>query len=140
MNRRRFVACALVIWCAGLAFGAEGDPLTPAEARKKVGQKITVRMAVRAAKDRLEKRGEIYLDSEPDFRDKKNFAVVITRAGAASLKAAGIDSPAEHFKGKTVLATGTVKEVDKVPRIEIDDARQVRIASEDAKRCPTPLP
>ena len=140
MNRCRFVAGLIVAACAGLACAADDKPLTPAEARKKVGQKITVRMAVRASKDRLEKRGEIYLDSEADFRDEKNFAVVITRAGAASLKRAGIASPAEHFKGKTVLATGTVKVVDKVPRIEIDDARQVRITSEDTKRCPTPLP
>ena len=32
-------------------------------------------------KDRLEKRGEIYLDAEEDFKDEKNFAVVITKAG-----------------------------------------------------------
>jgi hypothetical protein len=127
MNRCRLVAGLVVASCAGLACAADDKPLTPAEARKKVGQKVTVRMAVRAAKDRLEKRGEIYLDSEEDFRDEKNFAVVVTRAGAASLKAAGVDSPAEHFKGKTVLATGTVKEVDKVPRIEIDDARQIKL-------------
>jgi hypothetical protein len=38
-------------------------------------------MEVTAAKDRLEKRGEIYLDAEDDFRDEKNFAVVITRQG-----------------------------------------------------------
>ena len=140
MRSCRMLAIPVVILGASLVFAAEDKPLTPVEARKAVGKKITVEMTVQAAKDRLEKRGEIYLDSEEDFRDEKNFAVVITRAGAASLKGTGIDSPAEHFKGKTVLATGTVKEVDKVPRIEIDDARQVRITTEDAKRCPTPLP
>jgi WD40 repeat protein len=101
-------------------------PLTPAEARKKVGEKIIVEMTVRAAKDRLETRGEIYLDSETDFRDEKNFAVVITRAGAASLKEAGIGAPAEHFRDKTIRATGTVKEMDRVPRIEIDDVKQIQ--------------
>ena len=70
--------------CAALAAGV-ARPLGPAEARTKVGQAVTVEMTVRATKDRLEKRGEIYLDSEPDFRSAKNFAVVITRAGAASL-------------------------------------------------------
>ena len=97
------------------------------QARKKVGEKVTVEMTVQAAKDRLENRGEIYLDAEEDFRDEKNFAVVITKAGAASLKEAGIDDPAAHFKGKKLRATGTVKEVDKVPRIEIDDAKQVKL-------------
>jgi hypothetical protein len=127
MSHCRFVAGILVALCAGLVSGADDKPLTPAEARKKVGEKITVEMTVRAAKDRLEKRGEIYLDSETDFRDEKNFAVVITKAGAASLKEAGIGNPAEHFKDKKIRATGTVKEVDKVPRIEVDDARQVKI-------------
>ena len=107
---------------------AGGDkPLTPVAARKKVGEKVTVEMTVRAAKDRLGKRGEIYLDAEEDFKDEKNFAVVITKAGAASLKEAGIDDPAGHFKDKTIRATGTVKEVDKAPRAEIDDAKQIRV-------------
>jgi len=108
--------------------GSADKPLAPTEARKRVGESVTVEMTVRAAKDRLEKRGEIYLDSEEDFTDEKNFAVVITRAGAASLQAAGIGNPAEHFKDKKIRATGTVKEVDKVPRIETEEAKQIRIA------------
>ncbi len=103
----------------------ETKPLGPVEARKQVGKEITVKMEVKAAKDRLEKRGEIYLDSEEDFKDEKNFAVVITKKGAASLKDSGIADPADHFKGKTITAKGTVKEVDGVPRIEIDDAKQI---------------
>lgn len=59
-------------------------------------------MTVRTTKDRLEKRGEIYLDAELDFKDEKNFAVVITKAGAAKLKEAGIDDPAAHFKDKKI--------------------------------------
>ena len=124
--------CLLTVLVSGLvvavAAAGKAKPLSPVEARKKVGEKITVEMTVQAAKDRLEKRGEIYLDSETNFRDEKNFAVVITKKGAASLKEAGIDSPAEHFKDKKIRATGTVKEVDKVPRIEIDNAKQIRRA------------
>src|SRR5262245_53726563 len=113
------------------ALGANEDkPLAPVEARKKVGKEITVRMEVKSAKDRLEKRGEIYLDSEEDFKDEKNFAVVITKKGAASLKESGIANPADHFKGKTITAKGTVKEVDGVPRIEIDDAKQIRVVTQ----------
>jgi DNA/RNA endonuclease YhcR with UshA esterase domain len=105
----------------------EQKPLGPVEARKQVGKEITVEMEVKVTKDRLEKRGEIYLDAEENFKDEKNFAVVITKAGAAKLKEAGIDDPADHFKGKTIRATGTVKEVDGVPRIEIDVAKQIRV-------------
>jgi DNA/RNA endonuclease YhcR with UshA esterase domain len=108
----------------------ESKPLGPVEARKQIGKEITVRMTVKAAKDRLEKRGEIYLDAEEDFRDEKNFAVVITKAGAESLKAAGISDPADHFKGKAIRATGIVKEVDGVPRIEITDAKQIAVVKD----------
>src|SRR5262249_37764931 len=114
MNHFSIVTGVVLALCAGLVCGAEDKPLTPVEARKKVGAKITVEMTVRAAKDRLDKRGEIYLDSETDFRDPKNFAVVITQAGAASLRKAGIDDPADHYEGKKIRATGTVKEVDQV--------------------------
>ncbi len=130
MQGCRFLAVGIFAVSACLAFAAEDKLLSPVEARKKIGEKITIEMTVQAAKDRLEKRGEIYLDSETNFRDDKNFAVVITKAGAASLQKAGIDKPAEHFKGKKIRATGSVKEVDKVPRIEVDDAKQIRIADQ----------
>ena len=122
----------LMVLAGGTGFAAPGEEkaLTPIEARKKVGEKITVEMTVQTAKDRLENRGEIYLDAEMDFRDEKNFAVVITKAGAASLKQAGIDSPADHFKDKKIRATGTVKEADQVPRIEIDDAVQIKLVKD----------
>lgn len=112
-----------------LTFAADNskEPLTPVEARKKVGEKITVQMTVRSAKDRLEKRGEVYLDAELDFRDEKNFAVVITRTGASRLKEAGINDLAQHFQEKTIRATGEVKLVQDVPRIEIEAADQIRI-------------
>jgi hypothetical protein len=130
MLLRRLLAAGVLAAVACMAVAAEDKPLTPVEARKKVGAKITVEMTVRAAKDRLEKRGEIYLDSEPNFKDEKNFAVVITRAGAASLKAAGIEHPADHFKDKKIRASGTVKEVDKIPRIEIDEVKHIRLVKD----------
>src|SRR5689334_3958839 len=116
-----------VLLLATCVFAAEDKPLTPPEARKKVGETVTVQMQVRSAKDRLEKRGEIYLDAELDFKDEKNFAVVITRTGAAKLKEAGIADPAKHFEDKIIRATGEVKLVQDVPRIEIDAADKIQI-------------
>jgi DNA/RNA endonuclease YhcR with UshA esterase domain len=106
----------------------QGDakPLTPEEAIQRVNQKVTVAMEVRASKNALEKRGEIYLDAQEDFRDPKNLAVVITRDGAARFKEAGIADPAAHFKGKTIRVTGTVTLQDDRPRIEVDDPKQIR--------------
>jgi hypothetical protein len=105
----------------------DSKSLTPEQARQQVGKTVTVEMRVRAAKDRLEKRGEIYLDSQEDFRDPRNFAVVVTRKGAAGFKDKGIADPAGHFRGKVICATGKVKEVQEVPRIEVDDPAQVRL-------------
>src|SRR5580698_9541408 len=126
----RFALPPLVLLCAMASLAGEPKPLPPVEARKKVGETITVEMKVQTANDRLEKRGEIYLDAELDFKDEKNFAVVITKAGAAKLKEAGIDDPAAHFKEKRIRATGVVKEVDNVPRIEIEEAKQIVIVKD----------
>jgi hypothetical protein len=112
---------------AAAAVDAEPAPLAPAEARKKVGEQVTVQYTVESAKDRLEKRGEIYLDADLDFRSDANFAVVVTRAGAASLQGQGIRDITEHFSKRLIRATGIVKLVDEVPRIEIDDADQIKI-------------
>jgi hypothetical protein len=122
----RGVVLVAVVAVPALA-AEEEKPLAPVEARKQVGKEITVEMEVKAAKNALEKRGEIYLDSEENFRDEKNFAVVITKKGAESLNAAGIDNPADHYRGKTIRAKGKVTEVDGIPRIEIDDAKQISI-------------
>ena len=112
----------------------EFKPLTPAEAIKKVNEKITVFMVVKASKNRLEKRGEIYLDSEQDFRDEKNLAIVITKAGAPRFKEAGVNDPATHFKGKTIQVQGTVIMKENRPRIEVDDPKQIKIVEKEKKR------
>jgi hypothetical protein len=118
----------LVVVAGTYADEKAAPPLTSEEAGKHVGEKVTVEMVVRASKDRLEKRKEIYLDSTTDHHDPKNLAVVITVAGAASLKAAGVAKPAEHYKDKTIRATGTVSLKENEPRIEINDANQIRLA------------
>ncbi len=136
MNRSCVAVIILVVAAAKIAIGADEKPIGPVEARKQVGQEVTIRMEVKAAKDRLEKRGEIYLDAEADFKDEKNFAVVITKQGTESLKKVGVTNPADHFKGKTIRARGTVKVVDGVPRIEVDDSKQIQIAEGNGQEKP----
>jgi len=114
-------------------FACQSNPLPPIEARKQVGKEITVEMEVQSAKDRLEKRGEIYLDAEQDFKHEKTFAVVITKAGVESLKKSGIDDPVAHFKMELIRAKGVVKLVQDVPRIEIDDAQQIRRVTKEER-------
>lgn len=126
---RRFLILAVTV-SGFLSLGADdkGDKLlTPADARKKVGETVTVEMTVKASKNRLEKRGEIYLDSEEDFRDEKNLAVVIQKAGAEKFRQAGVDDPAASFKGRILRVTGVVTLVEDRPRIVVDDPKQVQV-------------
>src|SRR4051794_13544952 len=116
-----------VVVPAGAGRGGSDKPLSPAEGIKKGNEKVTVRMKVQATKDRLEKRGEIYLDSEEDFQDAKNLGIVITKNGAKALKKAGIDDPANHFMNKTIHVTGTVLLKEERPRIEVEDAKQIKV-------------
>jgi len=91
-------------------------------------------MLVKAAKNRLEKRGEIYLDSEENFKDEKNLGIVITKTGAAKFKEAGVDDPAIHFQDKTIQVKGTVILKEERPRIEINDPKQIQIVEAGKKK------
>src|SRR5215471_920726 len=116
------------------ALAQETKPLTPVEAIKKVNEEVTVQMLVKATKNRLEKRGEIYLDSEENFQDEKNLGIVVTKTGAMKFKAKGVDDPAVHFKDKTIRVKGTVIIKEKRPRIEVDDPKQIQIMRKDNKK------
>jgi DNA/RNA endonuclease YhcR with UshA esterase domain len=120
--------CVLLGACMTLTPAAvAGKPLTKEEARKKVNEEVTVELRIKTTKNRLEKRGEIYLDAEEDFRDESNLAIVINRAGAALFAQAGIADPAVHFKDKTVRVRGKVTVVDEVPRIVVEDPKQISV-------------
>lgn len=121
------LAALCVATISTVTFAAE--PLPPSEARKKVGEEIIVEMEVKAARNALAKRGLIFLDSEEDFRDPKNFAVVLTKNAAEKLAKDGVSDPVAHFKGKNIRATGKVAldQESKIPRITIDDPKHIEI-------------
>lgn len=126
---RSLFGCVVFV-CLGVSSieaATEDKALTPAAAIEMVDKQVTVQMVVRSSKNALAKRHEIYLDSEEDFRDEKNLAVVITEEGANKFKDAGIDDPAEHFRGKTIRVSGVVTRKDDRPRIEIDDPKAIHL-------------
>jgi hypothetical protein len=125
--RRWIIACAVIVVATATVMATEDKPLSPVDAIKKVNEKVTVEMVVKASKNRVEKRGEIYLDSEEDFHDPKNLGIVITKAGAAKFAEAGVKEPASHFKAKTIRVSGTVIIKEKRPRIEVEDPKQIEI-------------
>jgi hypothetical protein len=118
--------CVGGLWVFQAGAG-DPKPLSPVEAIKKVNQDVTVQMLVKATKNALEHRGEIFLDSEENFRDEKNLGVVVTKVGAAKFKEAGVGDPAVHFKDKIIRVKGKVIIKEDRPRIEVDDPKQVQI-------------
>jgi DNA/RNA endonuclease YhcR with UshA esterase domain len=117
----------IILFVAGIVVaGAWADepptkPLTPAEAAKKVNEKVTVEMEVKSTGG----NSNCYLNSEADFKDSKNFAVFIPQAAKAKFKAAKIDDPREYFKGKVIRVTGTVTLNEDKPRIKVDSPDQI---------------
>ena len=105
---------------------ADAGPIPAAQAREHVGERRTVETTIRASKDAARRR-EYYLDSEPDFGDEKNFAVVISHDHADKFKAAGIEDPAGHFKGKTIRVTGTIIREDQQVRIRVEAPEQIKV-------------
>ena len=99
-------------------------PLSAPEARTRINEQITVEMFVKAAKN-CQRCSLVFLDSEEDHQDPKNFAVAVTDTGKARFREAKIDDPAGHFKGKTIRVSGVVTVKDKQPQIEVDDPGQI---------------
>lgn len=101
-----------------------------AEARDHVDETLTVEMTVQASKNAAPRR-EIYLDSEEDFRDEKNLAVVISYDHVDAFKRAGITDPAEHYRGKSIRVTGKlIREADQI-RIRVDEPEQIKLTEKE---------
>jgi hypothetical protein len=102
--------------------------LSPAQAIEQIGKpQVEVQMTVKAAKDRLAKRGIIYLDSEEDFADPKNLGIAISAEAAARFKKNGIADPAKHFKGKTIRVRGCVMRFEERPYLPVYGPKQITI-------------
>ena len=102
-------------------------PLSPQEAANRVNEQVTVQMLVQAAKN-CQRCSLMFLDSEEDHHDARNFAVALTEIGKAKFREARIADPAGHFEGKTIRVTGVVTVKDNQPQIEVDDPGQIEVA------------
>jgi alkaline phosphatase D len=110
----------------GAAFRPAGANLA-AEAAKHVGKELTIEMEVRAT-GMTKDKALVFLNSEKDFKDPRNFTVVLDlKALAAGLKEARIDDPAKHFGGKQVKVTGIVNQRQDRPQIVVKDLKQVQL-------------
>jgi hypothetical protein len=128
-----------LIFSVAMVLNAGEETVVPsAEAHQHGGKKITVEMKVATSKNRLDKRGEIYLDSTKDFESKENLGVIITKKGAASLKKAGIEDPATHYREKTIRVTGKVEVKGTRARLMVNEADQIKLVETSGGSKSTP--
>ena len=106
---------------AGPAVKLPDGVLSPSDAAKKTGETVTVQFVVRSVGG----KANLYLNSDPDFRAKDNFAVVIpVKSQTGKWEKAGTDS----FLGKTVRATGKVNTNKQgAVQLEITDEKNLEI-------------
>jgi len=121
--RRLPAALFVAVLSAGFVLAQDAAPLTPADAAKKVNQKVTVEFQVKSTGG----KSAVYLNSEEDFKSDKNFTVFLPAKAVDKFKAAKVDDPAAHFKGKTVRVTGTVTLFKEKPQIKVEGPDQITV-------------
>lgn len=100
--------------------------LSPVEALQRVNEPVLVQMSIRRTKS-CTCSSQFFLDCEENKRDPRNLCLVVSAAGAARFREAGIDDPAAHFQGKTVRVRGTVVMKEGWPYIEVDNPAQIEV-------------
>lgn len=112
---------AVITW----ADDKELKPITTDEAAKRVNEKCLVEMEVKSVGK--SKKGMIFLNSEANYRDGKNFGVVIDANVVPKFKEAKIEDPVSHYKGKRIRVTGTVILFMNHPQIAVTEPAQIQI-------------
>lgn len=97
------------------------------------GGDVSVEFVVAGAKERIAKRGLVYLDSHEDFKDSENLCVALSASAAEQFRAQGITNFEEHFCGKRIRARGSVMRFEKRRYLPVLSADQVEFLAEVAK-------
>lgn len=136
---------AILLITPHFASAEEKPPLTPAEAAKKVNEKVVVELEVKSTGGRVNH----YLNSEEDYMGDKNFTIFIAEDIVPKFKKEGIDNPMKHYRGKVIQVSGTVVlekttviEKDKPgvkvekekPWIKVQDPSQIKIITKDKEK------
>ena len=126
---------AIAIFLVCLLWGCSHDAgrnlvaiIPAAEAKQHKDKLCTVEVVVRASKQEKDRRVH-YLDSETDYKDPKNFAVVIADETVDRFAKAGIENPAAYFKDKTIRVTGKIVFQGDQYQIVVTEPVQVQIVS-----------
>jgi alkaline phosphatase D len=109
------------------AVTAEAEKTSPGtintiDAAKKVGEEVTVEFTVQASGGT---NTRVFLNSLADFRDARNFTVVLEKGYLS--KAKEIEAPKEYFKGKKIQVTGKVDLYKETAQIKVTDPGQLKV-------------
>jgi alkaline phosphatase D len=99
--------------------------ITPDEAAKKIGEMVTVELMVKATGGA---GNRVFLNSLADFRDSKNFTVVLEKGYLDKSK--DITAPKDYFKGKKIQVTGKVDKYKDNAEIKVSDPKQLKVVGE----------
>lgn len=119
----------LTLMPAAMVVAAEVKPIPPAEAAKKVNEKVVVEMEVKSTGG----KGNAYLNSEEDFNSAKNFTIFIGKDHLEKFKKTGVENPRDFYKGKTIQVTGTVVLEKEKPWIKVEEPDQIKLVAKDKK-------
>jgi DNA/RNA endonuclease YhcR with UshA esterase domain len=124
---RHAVAVAVLLLSIGPVAAQKDDkPIPPAEAARKIGELVTVEMKVQSSRF-IENKGVAFLNSEEDFRNEKNFSVMVSKKAVARYKKMNIDDVATHFVTKTIRVTGTIALYKDKAEIVVNDPKQIQL-------------
>lgn len=110
-----------------IAVAADDPPITPAEAAKKVNEKVLVEMEVKSTGG----KNNHYLNSEKDFNSDKNFTIFISKDHLEKFKKAGVENPSTYYKDKLIRVSGKVVLENQKPWIKVDDPDQIKIVTKE---------
>ena len=107
----------------------KAEVVSAPDAKDHVGKRCTVEMTVRSSKNAAPRR-EYYLDSEEDFHDEKNFAVVISYDHKEAFQKAEIDNPADHYLHKKLRVTGKIIHENDQTRMRVEDPKHIVVVDD----------
>lgn len=121
----QFIALILSLAIFQQGNGANQEKaLSPAEASKKVGEKVVVEFVVGSTGG----NNNFYINTEKDFMNPNNLTIILPKPSKIKLmKTQKIDDLDKHFEGKTVRISGMVKLFEGKPRIQVDEPGQITI-------------
>ena len=111
---------------------APAKEIAAADARKHVGERVTVQFKVQHTKSATNP-DRVYIDSEKDYRDPKNLGVLIEADSLPAFKKAGIEKPAEHYDAKSIRISGNLFLRDDNIFITAERTDQIEIIKEKSK-------